>query len=69
MRIVFGSMDVIVPHGVEVDLEAACIMSSKVLRVNGPAPIGYPPRIVITGTIVGGSLTVRDSPADHEWRA
>jgi len=70
VRIVLGSMEVIVPHGVEVDLEASCVLSSKVLRVSGPTPGGgYPPRIVITGVIVAGSLTVRDSPADHEWRA
>jgi hypothetical protein len=69
VRVVFGSVDVIVPHGVEVDLEASSVMSSRVLRVTGPTPVGEPPRIIITGLVIGGSLTVRDAAAAHEWQA
>jgi hypothetical protein len=69
VRVVLASMDVIVPHGVDVELEASSVLSSRVLRVSGPTPAGDPPRIVISGVVVAGSLTVRDAPADHEWRA
>jgi hypothetical protein len=69
VKVMFGSMDVIVPLGVEVELEASSVLSSKVLRVTGPTPVGDPPRIVITGVVVAGSLTVRDSAAAHEWQA
>lgn len=69
VRVVLGSLEVIVPHGVEVELDASSVLSSKTLRVTGPNPVGDPPRIVITGVVVGGSLTVRDSGAAHEWRA
>jgi len=68
-RVVFGSLEVIVPYGVEVELEASSVLSSKTLRVTGPSPVGEPPRIVLTGVVIGGSLTVRDSSAAHEWRA
>jgi hypothetical protein len=69
VRVMLGSMELLVPHGVEVELEASSVLSSKVLRVSGPPPLGDPPRILITGVVVAGSLTVRDSAADHEWRA
>jgi uncharacterized protein DUF1707/cell wall-active antibiotic response 4TMS protein YvqF len=69
VRIVFGSLEVIVPHGVEVELEASSVLSSKTLRVTGSSPVGEPPRIAITGVVVGGSLTVRDASATHDWRA
>jgi hypothetical protein len=70
VRVVFGSLEVIVPHGVEVELEATSILSSKTQRVSGLPPIGDAPRIVISGYVVGGSLTVRDTPVvAHDWRA
>jgi hypothetical protein len=69
VRVVLGSLEVILPHGVEVDLEASSVLSSKTLHVSGPSPVGEPPRIVITGVVIGGSLTVRDSSTVHEWQA
>jgi hypothetical protein len=69
VRVVLGSLEVIVPHGVEVELEASSVLSSKILRVTGPTPVGDPPRIVITGVVIAGSLTVRDPEASHEWQA
>jgi hypothetical protein len=68
-RIVLGSLEVIVPDGIEVELEASSVLSSKTLRVTGPSPVGEPPRIVISGVVIAGSLTVRDSAAGHEWHA
>jgi hypothetical protein len=69
VRVVMGSLEVIVPHGVEVELDASSVLSSKTLRVSGPTPVGEPPRIVITGMVVAGSLIVRDPDATHEWQA
>jgi hypothetical protein len=69
VRVVLGSLEVIVPHGVEVELEAASILSSKTQHVTGSPPLGDAPRIVISGYVMGGSLTVRDSPVAHDWRA
>jgi hypothetical protein len=64
-----GSLELIVPHGVEVELEASSVLSNKTLRVTGPSPVGEPPRILITGVVVAGSLSVRDSSGTHEWHA
>jgi hypothetical protein len=69
VRVVLGSLEVIVPHGVDVELEASSVLSSKILRVTGPTPVGDPPRIVITGVVIAGSLAVRDPEASHEWQA
>jgi hypothetical protein len=69
VRVIFGNLEVIVPHGVEVELDAASILSSKTQRVSGSPPIGDAPRIAISGYVVAGSLTVRDSPVAHDWRA
>jgi Domain of unknown function (DUF1707)/Cell wall-active antibiotics response 4TMS YvqF len=69
LQVVMGAVEVIVPRGVEVELEASSVLSSKVLRVNGPTPVGDPPRIVITGIVIAGSLSVRDAPSAHEWQA
>jgi len=69
VRVVMGSFEVIVPHGVEVELEVSSVLSSKVQRLSGPTPVGDPPRILISGMVIAGSLTIRDAPAAHEWRA
>jgi hypothetical protein len=69
VRVILGSLEVIVPHGVEVELEASSILSSKTQRVSGSPPLGDAPHILISGYVVAGSLTVRDSPVAHDWRA
>jgi hypothetical protein len=69
VRVVLGRLEVIVPHGVDVELDASSVLSSKILRVTGPTPVGDPPRIAITGVVIAGSLTVRDPEASHEWQA
>src|ERR1700682_1808430 len=55
VNVVLGTLEVIVPYGVEVELEASSVLSSKTLRLTGPGPVGEPPRIVISGVGVGGS--------------
>jgi hypothetical protein len=69
VNVVLGSLEVIVPYGVEVELEASSVLSSKTLRLTGPGPVGETPRILISGVVVCGSLTVRDSASAHEWQA
>jgi hypothetical protein len=57
----FGSLELIVPDGVDVEIEATMIMSGRTERRS--KPIVYhtaKPLIRITGTVVCGSITVRD---------
>lgn len=57
-----GSLEVIVPEGVAVALEASGVASSKSLRLKGPRAAPGAPVIRIAGSIWAGSLTVRDKP-------
>src|SRR5712692_2566497 len=57
---VLGSIDVIVPAGVEVELEVHAVLGSRDLRM-GPAPPAGAPLIRITGMALLGSLNVRDA--------
>jgi hypothetical protein len=59
---VLGSIDVIVPTGVEVELEVHAVLGSRDLRM-GPAPPAGAPLIRITGMVLLGSLNVRDAAA------
>jgi hypothetical protein len=57
---VLGSIDVIVPAGVEVDLEVHALLGSRDMRVGAAPPEGAP-IIRITGMVLLGSLNVRDA--------
>jgi hypothetical protein len=57
-RAILGSVTVIVPAGVEVDVSGTGILSSEDLQVEGPAPAGAP-RIRIRHGGMLGSLSVR----------
>ncbi len=57
---VLGSIDVIVPAGVEVDVEVHALLGSRDMRV-GAAPPDGAPIIRITGMVLLGSLNVRDA--------
>jgi len=57
---VLGSIDVIVPVGVEVDLEVHALLGSRDMRMGAAPPAGAPV-IRITGMVLLGSLTVRDA--------
>lgn len=59
---VLGSLEVIVPEGVEVDLEGVTVMGSKVLRLSSPPRAGAPV-VRVTGLTLMGSVTVRDRPS------
>jgi hypothetical protein len=60
VRVLAASLEIIVPTGVDVDVEAASVMASKTLRLSGPAPSGARPRILVRGTVVAGQLRVED---------
>ena len=56
-RALFGNVDLLVPEGVEVDVQARTQMG----RTNFPASAGIPgaPRIVLTGGTFFGDIKVR----------
>jgi len=60
---VLGSVDVIVPAGVEVEFEVHAVLGSRDLRVAGNPPAPGAPVIRITGMVLLGSLNVRDAAA------
>ena len=60
-RAILGSVEVIVPEGVEVDVAGSSILSGENLRIEGTPPAGAPlVRIRHSGLL--GSLTVRSRP-------
>jgi hypothetical protein len=62
---VLGSVDVIVPAGVEVELEVHAVLGSRDMRVAGTPPAPGAPVIRITGMVVLGALNVRDAAAQQ----
>jgi hypothetical protein len=67
---IMGTVEVIVPEGVEVDLEGVAIMGSRELRMSD-APTGQgAPRVRVTGLAVMGSIKVRNkaSLTERIWK-
>jgi len=60
---VMGGVDVIVPPGVEVELEGMAIMGSKTLKLSGPPPGPGAPVVRVNAFAFMGSVTVRDRPS------
>src|SRR6266851_3389998 len=58
---VLGSIDVIVPAGVEVELEVHALLGSRDMRMGTAPPAAGAPVIHITGMVLLGSLNVRDA--------
>jgi Domain of unknown function (DUF1707)/Cell wall-active antibiotics response 4TMS YvqF len=67
---IMGSIEVIVPEGVEVDLGGVAIMGSKEMRMGGPAPPYGAPIVRITGLALMGSIMVRNQPSlmERAWK-
>jgi Domain of unknown function (DUF1707)/Cell wall-active antibiotics response 4TMS YvqF len=64
VRVMFGSLDLLVPEGVDVDVEAASILSGREIKLSQTsAASDLKPLIRITGTVVCGSINVRDAPS------
>lgn len=57
-----GAVDVIVPYGVEVELEGLAVMGDKSLKLNGPPPQPGAPVVRVNALAVMGGITVRDRP-------
>jgi len=60
---VMGGVDVIVPPGVEVELEGVAVMGSKTLKLSGPPPGPGAPVVRVNAFAFMGSVTVRDRPS------
>jgi len=62
-RIICGSLDLIVPEGVDIEIDAAMILSGRSVKLShSTASSSLKPLIRITGTVFAGSITVRDTP-------
>lgn len=63
----FGSIDIVVPPGVEVDLDAHVIFGARDMRLASRAPESGAPVIRIRGVVIFGSLRVSDgtTPETH----
>jgi hypothetical protein len=59
VRVVMGNLDVTVPEGVEVELEATTVMGARTLKWAGAPPSPGGPIVRITGLVVMGALNVR----------
>jgi Cell wall-active antibiotics response 4TMS YvqF len=57
-----GTVDVIVPFGVEVELEGIAIMGSKEAKLSGPPPGPGAPVVRINAFALMGTVIVRDKP-------
>jgi len=62
---VLGSVEVIVPTGVEVEIEVHAILGSRDMRMAGGPPATGAPIIRITGIVLLGSLNIRDATAQQ----
>ncbi|MGA7672768.1 MAG: DUF1707 domain-containing protein [Nitrolancea sp.] len=63
VHVVFGSLELIVPPGVDVDIDAAAILSGREMKLSRPISLsGTKPLIRITGSVFCGSIIVRDTP-------
>jgi hypothetical protein len=59
---VMGTVDVIVPFGVEVELEGIAVMGTKEAKLKGPPPAPGAPLVRINAFSLMGTVIVRDSP-------
>ncbi len=58
-RVVMGNLEVTVPEGVEVELEATTIMGARNFKQTGALPPAGGPVVRITGFVLMGAVTVR----------
>lgn len=67
---VMGTVEVIVPEGVEVDLGGVAIMGAKAMKLGGPIPPYGAPIVRITGLALMGEIKVRNQPSlmERAWK-
>ncbi len=64
VNVYFGSLELIIPEGIEIDVEAAVVLGSREIKLAHPAsPSDYRPLIRVTGAVALGSVKVRDTPS------
>ena len=61
-HVLMGNVTIIVPQGVDVDLDATAILGSRSVKLSGPPPVAGAPLVRVEGLVVMGDLTVRDRP-------
>lgn len=60
---VIGNVEIVVPTGVEIELEAHAVLGARDVRIGAAAPASGAPVIRISGIVLLGSLTIRDAAA------
>jgi DUF1707 SHOCT-like domain/Cell wall-active antibiotics response LiaF, C-terminal len=67
---IMGTVEVIVPEGVQVDLQGIAIMGSKTLRMSDAPILEGAPVVRITGLALMGEIKVRNQPTMFEkaWK-
>lgn len=60
--VVMGNVNVIVPEGVEVELDGLAVMGSRSLKLKGPPAQPGAPVVRVEGLVLMGDVTVRDRP-------
>lgn len=62
VQVIFGSLDLIVPAGVVVDVDATALLSGSNVRMSGATRASvHQPRIHVTGLVLFGSINARDT--------
>ncbi|MDQ6691449.1 MAG: DUF1707 domain-containing protein [Candidatus Dormibacteraeota bacterium] len=59
---IMGNVEVMVPEGVEVELDGIAIMGSREARLGGPPPAPGAPIVRVHGIALMGAVTVRNRP-------
>lgn len=59
---IMGNVDIIVPEGIEVDMQGIAIMGSKELRMKNVPPLAGAPRVIVTGIAIMGEVKARNQP-------
>ena len=67
---IMGTVEVIVPEGVQVELQGIAIMGAKTMRMNDTQVLEGAPVVRITGLAVLGEIKVRNQPTLFEkaWK-
>ncbi len=66
---IMGGVDIIVPEGIEVDMNAFAIMGGKDMKLASVPLLPGAPRVVVTGVAVMGGIGVKSRKPQHEIAA
>ena len=67
---IMGTVEVIVPEGVQVDLQGIAIMGAKTMRMSAAPTLEGAPVVRITGLALMGEIKVRNQPSllEMAWK-